>query len=324
MSLFASMDIGSNTLRLLIASVRNKKIEHILYKRKITRLADGVGQTGKLRDENSASSIAVLKEFSSIISGYGVKFVSAIATGALREASNSDMFIKRVFDNTGILIKIISGEKEAELIVKGVFSSFHDSLPITAHSSLIIDIGGGSTEWILYKDKQVVDKGSIPVGVIKLAASFIKTDPLSEADIAELGKGIASFLDSLSSRIEHRIDRDTCLIGTAGTFTTLASIDLKLETYSREKIHLHRISLEKLRDIRSTLFALPLRERKKIKGLEPERADLIIPGIQFTMNIMECFKFNELIVSDYGLLEGVLLETIGETNEKDIQETVKP
>ncbi|MDH5201799.1 MAG: Ppx/GppA family phosphatase [Nitrospirota bacterium] len=311
MSLFASMDVGSNTFRLLIASVRDQKIEHVLYKRKITRLADGVSQSGKLRDENSASSIAVLKEFSSIISRHGVKSVSAIATSALREASNSDIFLKRVFDETGIMIKVISGEKEAELIVKGVFSSFHDSSPIAAHSSLIIDIGGGSTEWILCKDKQIVEMGSIPVGVIKLAASFIKTDPLSEADIAELGKGIASYLDSLRARIEHLIDRNTCFIGTAGTFTTLASIDLKLEIYSRGKVHLYRISLDKLRNIRSTLFALPLRERKKMKGLEPERADLIIPGIQFTINIMEYFNFNELIVSDYGLLEGVLLETIG-------------
>lgn len=324
MSLFASMDIGSNTIRLLIADVKDKRIEHVLYKRKITRLADGVNQTGRLRDENVGASSAVLREFSSIISEYKVKGISAIATSALREASNSEIFIKRVFADTGIPIKVISGEKEAELILKGVFSSIPNFLPLTSHFSLIIDIGGGSTEWILCKNNQLVDMGSIPIGVIKLNSSFIKTDPIAEADIIELKKCIVSLLDNLKLRIGQYIDKDTCLIGTAGTFTTLASIDLKLEAYSREKVHLHRIPLSRLRDINNKLVELPLIERKKVKGLEPERADLIIPGIQFTINIMECFEFDELIVSEHGLLEGVLLETVREMNEKNIQEASKP
>ncbi|MEW6215280.1 MAG: hypothetical protein AB1478_08810, partial [Nitrospirota bacterium] len=97
-------------------------------------------------------------------------------------------------------------------------------------------------------------------------------------------------------------------IGTAGTFTTIASIDLKLDTYSRKKIHLYRIPLSRLRDISRRLLALPLKERKKVRGLEPERADLIIPGIQFAIRVMEFFEFNELTISDYGLLEGAILD----------------
>ncbi|MDI6889604.1 MAG: Ppx/GppA phosphatase family protein [Thermodesulfovibrionales bacterium] len=333
MPLSAAIDIGSNTIRLLIGNVRDNKIEHVFYERKITRLAEGISQSKILKDEHIEASIAVLKEFSSIIQRQGVKAIRAVATSALRETYNSEIFIRKVFADTGISIEVISGEKEAELILKGILSSFPDlSFP---DSSLIIDIGGGSTEWIFCKGRYPIDMGSLPIGVVKLHENFIKTDPISEANISELSREILTFLEILKKRIGHQVNpvrksfsngvnRKTCFIGTAGTFTTLASIDLKLKTYSREKIHLHGIPLSRLRDMSRRLLALPLRERKKVAGLEPERADLIIPGIQFTINAMEFFKFDELMVSDYGLLEGVLLDTLEERNEKNIQETHKP
>lgn len=317
MPLCASIDIGSNTIRLLIGDIKDGRITEVLSERKITRLAEGISHTRRLKDKNIEDSIEVLKEFSSIISRHNVKYIRAVATSALREASNADIFIKRVFADTGISIEVISGEKEAELILKGLLSS----LPARNSPSLIIDIGGGSTEWIICKDRQPVDKGSIPVGVIKLYKSFIKTDPISEADIEDLNREIALTLSNLKVRIGQHIDKETDFIGTAGTFTAIASIDLKLDTYSREKIHLHKIPLERIKAMSKRLLELPLSERKNLKGLEPQRADLIIPGIQFTIGVMEYFEFDELIVSDYGLLEGILLETL--RNEKDISETVK-
>jgi exopolyphosphatase/guanosine-5'-triphosphate,3'-diphosphate pyrophosphatase len=139
-----------------------------------------------------------------------------------------------------------------------------------------------------------------------------------------LNREILSSLEILKKGIRDQINKETRFIGTAGTFSTLASIDLHLESYSREKIHFHRIPLNRLLDIRNKLTALPVRERMNVAGLEPGRADLIIPGIQFTINIMESFAFDELTVSDYGLLEGVLLETLKERDEKNIPEACKP
>ncbi|MFH0933509.1 MAG: Ppx/GppA phosphatase family protein [Nitrospirota bacterium] len=324
MALYAAIDVGSNTIRLLIGNVRDHRIEDVLYERKITRLAEGINQDRILRDERIKASITVLREFSDLIQRHGVKTVSAVATSALREAYNADIFIRRVLADTGISIEVISGEKEAELTLRGILSSLPDSSLITHHSSFIIDIGGGSTEWILCKGKNPVDMGSIPVGVIKLHENCIKTDPVSEADISALNREILSFLEILKERTKHHMDKKTCFVGTAGTFTTLASLDLQLETYSRGKIHLHRIPLSRLHDMRKRLLALPLRDRKNIVGLEPERADLIIPGIQFTIIIMESFAFDELTVSDCGLLEGVLLEFQKERDEKDIPEAHKP
>jgi exopolyphosphatase/guanosine-5'-triphosphate,3'-diphosphate pyrophosphatase len=321
MSLLAAIDVGSNTIRLLIGEVEDHRIKDVYSDRRITRLGNLVDETGRLQDENMRASLVVLKEFSSILAEFGVEHVRAAATSALREASNSASFVKDVLDNTGIQIEVIPGEREAELTLTGVLLSFPDSVPGRQGSSLIVDIGGGSTEWILYGD-DLLDMGSIPVGVIKLTRQFIKTDPVSRSDITNMDREIASLLQGLKFRFGHYIDRDTRFIGTAGTFTTIASVDLALDAYSRKKIHLHRISLEKLRAMSENLLSLPLEKRKKVKGLEPERADLIIPGLQFTIKVMDFFRFDELTVSDYGLLEGLLLQ-IKETIGKGISETGK-
>ncbi|MEW6001841.1 MAG: Ppx/GppA phosphatase family protein [Nitrospirota bacterium] len=323
MSLFASIDIGSNTIRLLIGSVKGSRIKDVFSARKITRLAKGISQTGILKKENIEASLKVLREFSSIISGYGVKNVNVLATSALREAKNSEEFLKKTLAHAGLNIKIISGQKEAELTLKGILSSLQDQSVNTYSSLFIVDIGGGSTEWILCKNKYPVDMGSIPVGVIKLQENFIKSDPVSKEDLKRLIREISPFLEDLKIRVGRYLNKNTGFIGTAGTFTTIASIDLELQTYSREKVHLHRIPLARLCEMDRRLLALPLAERKNITGLEPERADLIIPGIQFTIKIMNYFRFDELIVSDHGLLEGALLE-IAESDEENIQETPKP
>lgn len=323
MPLYAAIDIGSNTIRLLIGNVRDNRIKDILYERRITRLGEGVSQFGSLKAENIEASLSVLKELSLLIQREGVKNLRAIATSALREATNANTFIEKVFFDTGISIEVISGGKEAELTMKGILFSFSNSSLMTC-PSLIFDIGGGSTEWIVCKGMHPVGMGSIPIGVVKLHEKFIKSDPVSEADVSELEREVISQLGILNEEIGHHISSDTIFIGTAGTFTTLAAIDLKLEIYDRERVHLYRIPLSRLYDMRERLFALSLEYRKRVMGLEPGRADLIIPGIQFTINMMEFFKFDELIVSEYGLLEGVLLEVIQENNEKGIPETLKP
>jgi exopolyphosphatase/guanosine-5'-triphosphate,3'-diphosphate pyrophosphatase len=324
MSLLSSIDVGSNTIRLLIGEIRNNRIIDVFSERKITRLGNGILETGRLQDRNLDVSIAVLREFSSLIAKHGVTYARAVGTSALREADNSDVFIQKVFNDTGISIQVISGEKEAELTLKGILLSLPASPYNAQQSLLIIDLGGGSAEWILSKDRHPINIGSIPAGVIKLAGNFIKSDPVSEGDIAALNNEIVSCLNILNIGVGQQIEKDTRFIGTGGTFTTIASVDMGLETYSREKIHLHVVSLDRLRGMSKKLLSLPLSEREKVKGLEPGRADLIIPGIQFTIKVMDFFKFNELTISDYGLLEGVLWELSEEMNEKNISETREP
>ncbi|NWF75504.1 MAG: Ppx/GppA family phosphatase [Nitrospirae bacterium] len=307
MSAYASIDVGSNTFRLLIAEIKKGKIIDIFSDRKITRLGNKVNQTGRLQVKNIEESIKALKEFASMISKYNVVHIRAIATSALREASNSDTFIQRVNDETGIKIDVISGEKEAELNLKGILLSFSEPKYLNK-TLLILDIGGGSTEWILYNGEHSIRMGSIPVGVIKFTENFLKTDPISNNDLSDMKNEMYLVIKKLEPEIHELIAEKTELIGTGGTFTTLASIDLKLDEYSREKIHMHRIPLSRLKKMSEFLLPLTLEERKKVKGLEPQRADLIIPGLLFTINVMDFFHFTEMIISDYGLLEGALLE----------------
>jgi exopolyphosphatase / guanosine-5'-triphosphate,3'-diphosphate pyrophosphatase len=336
MPLLSSIDVGSNTLRLLIGKFVDNRIVDVYSDRKITRLGSMVDRTRILRPENIALSLQTLREFSSVINRYGVRHVKTVATSALREAMNADTFIKRVWEETGIRIEVVSGEKEAQLILKGILHAFspagvravHPLLPregvkgASQHTLFIMDIGGGSTEWIVYQGEDRYVMGSLPAGVIKLAQKYIRTDPVSETDIKQLTHEIHRILEPLETELRHLITRYTLFIGTAGTFTTIASVDLGLASYSREKIHLHRIPFPGLMKMQREFLGVPLEERKKIQGLEPERADLIIPGLQFTMKVMELFRFRELIISDYGLLEGALL-AMKETIEEGLPETGK-
>jgi len=302
MTPLAAIDVGSNTIRLLIGRIEGKRITRLRCEMVITRLAAGITETGLLKAENIEKSLSVLKNFSHLSSTYKVSHLKAVGTSALREAKNSEEFIRRVLSETGIKIEVISGREEAELTAKGVIFDLPEN-----RSSLIIDIGGGSTEWILCEDSFPVEMGTVPTGVVKLFDNHIKSDPPSNDDVDALKKEIGTILERLKVKIGYFINGNTVFIGTAGTITTLAAIDLGLETYNHEKIHMHSISLQRLCEIADGLMRVSLGARKRIKGLEPERADLIIPGILFTISIMELFGFPAVFVSDNGLLEGTLI-----------------
>jgi len=321
MSLFASIDVGSNTIRLLIGTIEDTRILDVFTSREITRLASGVSQKHRIQRVPFKKSLEVLRDFSAIISQHKIRFIKAVGTSALREASNADVFIDTVFSETGISIDIISGEQEAELTMKGISFSLINSR-FESHPLFVMDIGGGSTEWILLQEKGIFRTGSIPVGVVKLAGEYHISDPPSKSRSKKMQNLFLAFLRDIQKTTGH-FQEKTHFIGTAGTFTTLASIDLGLETYSREKIHLHTIPIRRLKKIYTEISSIPLSKRKHIKGLEPERADLIIPGLHFTINAMDFFHFKELTVSDYGLLEGVLIE-LRDSLEKNISAAQKP
>lgn len=315
----AAIDVGSNTLRLSIGRFAGDKLFDIYSDRRVTRLGSMVDQTGILQPERIDASLLALRAFADSVRRYGARSVKAVGTSALREARNAQVFIDAVKRETGIEIEIISGEKEAQLTLRGILLSLPSFVSRSA-PLFIIDIGGGSTEVIVYREGEQPLVGSLPMGVIKLVQKCITTDPISESDFRNMGYAIDDALKKIDSRVKKRVTEAAWCIGTAGTFSTIASVDLGLERYSRERIHLHRIPLSRLLELEQMLVPLTLSERKQIRGLEPERADLILPGIHFTMKVMEMFGFRELIVSDYGLLEGALLE-LKDTHEKSVPET---
>lgn len=302
--LSAAIDVGSNTLRMLIGAIRANGINRIFASRAITRLAEGMRETGSLREANMEKSLSALKEFSRAMADYGVSRIRAVGTSALRDALNSAEFIDRALRESGVPIEVITGIREAELTAMGVTLGLR-----TAGPSLIIDIGGGSTEWILQErpSAEGVLCGTLPLGVVNLQESFIKSDPPSAEDMSELNKEISSHLGTGHwGATGHRpFDR---LVGTGGTITTLAALDLGLREYEPEKVHLHKIGMDRLRRQGKRLMAMTLDERRRVSGLEPGRADLIIPGVLLTIKFMEISGLDEITVSDYGLLEGLIKE----------------
>lgn len=317
---FAAIDVGSNTIRLLIGNIRNNRVNRIYSGRITTRLAEGVVNTGRLKNDNIEKSVSTIKEFYSLISGCGIKNIRAVGTSAIREAENSKEFADMVFNETGIKVERITGIEEARLTAKGLLFGINK----TSGPLLIIDIGGGSTEWIIQGNLLSEDRllfNSLPAGVVKLLERFIKTDPPTPDELSAINNEIDAILANDKLKTTTHLS-EGLLIGTGGTITTLASIDLGLDEYDGEKVHMHVIPLQKLLILRDMLISQPFDKRKEIKGLEPGRADLIIPGILLTIRVMETLGFKEITVSDYGLLEGILLEfdatTMETTDEKSI------
>jgi len=307
----AAIDVGSNTLRMLIGNIYDHGVTRLSFQRAITRLAQGMANSGVLSEKKMRESLVVLKGFSQSLAHYGTIPVRAVGTSALREARNGQHFIDTVFRKTGIQIEIISGMREAELTLRGVTLGIE-----TTGSSLIIDIGGGSTEWILSQrgSPQSTLYGSLPLGVVTLCERFVGGDPPSHKEVSALSAEINAHLQPLRQELTERAVPPAHVVGTGGSITTLASMDLCLDAYNHEKIHMHSIPLHTLYALREKLLSLPLHARQAITGLEPMRADLIIPGILLTIKWMEIFEARAIVVSDFGLLEGLLREACDESS----------
>lgn len=312
MSLLASLDLGTNTFRLLIAEVIDSdRLAPILIKRAITRLGEGLYKNGTIQPQAIERSLEVVEHFSKIIQHYKVEKVFAVSTSVAREAKNGKEFITQVFERTGIPVRILTGFEEAQLALKGVFSVV-DRITL---KSLVFDIGGGSTEFILTKGIVPIKITSISLGVVYLAENLIRSDPPTSGELLYLRKYIRDCLqqskftkDIFNDKSSSTTSMQSSLIGTAGTVTTLAAIDQQMERYDPLKINNHSLSRETIENIYHQLNCSSLAERRTIPGLEKGRETVIVPGAAIVLEIMEHFRFNQISVSDAGLLEGILLD----------------
>lgn len=311
----AVMDIGTNTIRLLIGCVSNGKLIRIASDRIVSRLGRDMLKTGMLNTESMEKSVTSIVKLKELCEKYKVQNIIAIGTCALREAKNSEEFLASVKKAANLDIEIISGKKEAELTLMGVLECGVWNLEKKSQTSFIVDIGGGSTEWILFlgnrgqksEVRSDLILGSIPIGAVKLSETFIKHDPPTPEELIQMKNLVSQqFFMALDSSLI------TCcsslsFIATGGTATTIAAIDAGMDKYNGDKIHMHKVSLSALSHIYEKLIRLPLLERSKVKGLEPERADIIIPGTLILLTIMEVLNVEEIAISDYGLLEGAMI-----------------
>jgi len=295
------VDIGTNTLRLLIADVGKEGVREVKIERRITRLGEGVCETGNLVPGGMDRTLHALKEFCDIAKSFSVHEISCVGTSAFRTAKNRDLFIKKVFQETGLHIEVISGEEEAKRTLNGILYGFKKK----ERNFLVLDIGGGSTEFIFYRENCLDHVRSIPLGVVSLTEKFLKSDPINPGDILPLQEEIAKKL-SIPILSDEKY-RSFPLIGTAGTVTTLGTMAQGLKQFDRKKVHDYLLGGVSIESVLQSLLSLPLSERLKVPGLEAGREDVIIAGIFILLQVMKIFKTWEVRVSDYGLLEGIVI-----------------
>ncbi len=307
MANIASIDIGSNTARLLIIEPKDdQKFNLLVSERNITRLGEGIEAQGKLTEHRIQTTLKVLSIFRQICLENGDPPIFAVATSAVRESSNGQEFVRRAKKETGIDIKIITWEEEAKLTLEGVYWK----IPHENRRVITFDIGGGSTEFILSQGKNIKDFCSTSLGVVKLTEKFITQHPIDEREYHSLQNHLQYELQTVKKKLSAFLPE--LLIGTAGTVTTLAALKENIYPYDPEKIHGSTFSRPEAEAILDDLKGRSLSQRLLLKPIETGREDLIIAGTAIVLETMRAFGCEILTVSEYSLREGLILRAMND------------
>ena len=304
----AIIDLGSNTVRLLVADLEpgGSGWRVVVADQRVTRLAEGLARTGSLGPDPAARTIAAVGMYVAQARAAGAEQVAIVATSAVREATNREAFVTALERATGERVRVISGEEEASLTLAGVLGGLDGDLP-AAGATLVYDIGGGSTEYVLARDHAPVASVSLRLGVVDLAERYPFPGPVDwpryHALHAEVGARLASEVPAAirAARV-HR------LVGTAGTATTLAALDLGLPAYDPARVQGHRLARAAVEALLARLGALTLEARAALPCLEPGRADLIVAGTAIVLATLDLLGAPAMVVSDRGLREGILVQ----------------
>lgn len=301
----AAIDLGTNSFHMLIVRVRSDGTTEPLAKEKeAVRLGSGSGDYEEIQEDAMDRGIACLKRFKTLADSHRAE-IRAIATSALREALNRDLFLKRAKKEVGIRIDIINGLEEARLIYFGILQG----LPVYQERILMIDIGGGSTEILIGEKGDVIFSQSLKMGAVRLSERFFRKDSIEDYDIQKCRFHIESLLlPILPEILKHKPDR---VIGSSGSITSLGSMILARKGEKRERLNGFEFSVQELKAIRSELdSANTIKKRLKIPGLEEKRADIIVAGSLVLDEIFHQFRLKKCMISDYALREGIVYDTI--------------
>ncbi len=300
---FAGIDIGTLTCRVLIADLNpGQPLKVLRSDRRILRLGEGVDQTKRLSSVAIDRVIHCLQEWREVITDYHVEATAVVATSAVRDAANREQFLERVKREAGFEIEVISGEEEARRTLLGIRSG----LPTGVTDILALDIGGGSTEFILNRSGQKPIVRSIDIGVVRLCERVLHDDPPTDEEVRQAREWVTR--ETTTAVADMGDYRQATFVGTAGTITSLAAMAQKLQTYEPARIHNYRLRLEAIRELEHTLLTRTKAERVGLPGLENNREEVIAAGAIIIRTIMETLGQEECLVSDLGLREGVLIE----------------
>ncbi|MDT8420714.1 MAG: hypothetical protein RQ754_09800 [Desulfuromonadales bacterium] len=300
--MLASIDVGSNTVRLLCGRIVQGRLLPLLYEREITRLGGGYSERYGLSTESIERTLRALERFAEVLLQQSPSALRMVGTAALRRAVNRQDFIDRVRQRTGLLLEVIDGQQEARFSALGVL----EALQPQPESLLVIDIGGGSTELVLVERGLIRFRQSYPLGVVRLCEEAADRQQRSREIYAVLDRFVADLTRCGAVRLLGSVDCE--FVGTAGTVTSLAALELQMEDYDWRRTNNYRLSRCTLNDQYALLTPLDIARREQLPGLEAGRGDLILPGIEILQALLERFSRDHLRVSDFGLLEGLLLD----------------
>lgn len=303
--MLSSIDIGTNTIRCLIADSKEDVLSPRYADMRIIRLGENFTRTGVIADASVLRLKDALGCYLKKIKDFGIKQDEVIVAGTsvLRDAPNSAKILDDIYKEFGLTVHIISGEKEASVTLAGIASCFKDLKEFYA-----LDIGGGSTEYACFKNGLPLWKYSLNAGVVHLTERILKSNPVSAYDLSKLEQEIDESLILLKNKILKTgyAFKPLSLFGTAGTATTLAMVDLKLNTYDRLKVHGYILKKDNIKNIYKQFINKRPDERLGITGVEKGREDVVLAGTAIMLKSIDFFETDRLIVSECGLLEGLI------------------
>jgi exopolyphosphatase / guanosine-5'-triphosphate,3'-diphosphate pyrophosphatase len=298
----AVVDIGTNSTRLLIADV-DGSIEERVRESTVTRLGEGVEATGRLGDEPQRRVYATLERYAAEIRAHECDASAAVMTSAVRDAANGAEFAAAVRDRYGLEARTLSGEEEAACTYAGATAARPPDDPT---GLVVIDIGGGSTELVCGAGGELGFYVSAQIGVVRHTERHIKSDPPAAEELAALAADVDQGLAAVVP--EDVRARTQAAVAVAGTATSCAAIDLALERYDTRKVEGHVLSRAQLDALLERLAAVPLAERRRVTGLDPDRAPTIVAGVIVLSRVLDAFGLAEVEVSDRDILWGVAIE----------------
>jgi len=282
----AAVDLGTNTTRLLVADVEAGRLREVHRETRITRLGEGVDTRRRLLPVPIARVRNVLSDYRRTIEELGAERTLLVATSAVRDAENGEAFLGEIEWSYGFTTRSVSGDEEAELTRTGVQPP---------PGTLVLDIGGGSTELIVDDEH-----ASLDIGSVRYTERFLHTDPPTKDELDECAQAARAALDPVQLTA-------TRAIGVAGTVTTLAALDLTLERYDRDRVHGHPLTRDGAQAQLDRLAALPLAERRELPAMEPERAPVIVAGAVILVSVFDHFGLESLEASERDILDGIAL-----------------
>jgi exopolyphosphatase/guanosine-5'-triphosphate,3'-diphosphate pyrophosphatase len=308
----AGIDIGTNSVRLLVADVslsgQTISLRTIHRLMKITRLGEGVDANGRLGEEAIERTLEVLRDYGKLMRGAGVLACRVAATSAARQAANASQFLEAIRNILEAEPRVLSGEEEADLSFLGATYDLDELWP-REQGVLVADIGGGSTEIVLGTREEILLRTSIDVGCVRMSERFIGSDPPAASELHQMDEYIRSALGHVTR--EANSFSVGLVIGLAGTITTLSGLKLGLENYRGEIIHHSWLNRQDVEELYTRLVSLTLDERRAYMKLEPGRADIIVGGVAVLRVLLDQWGIERLLVSEKDILDGLAIAAAG-------------